>query len=75
MGSLSIAAMEKMLRKARSERVSKKAAVELADLLEEYGLEVGRDAMEFAKHAGRKTVIGDDIKLAKKKMSENSSTY
>ncbi len=75
MGILSIAAMEKILRKAGSERVSKKAAVELADLLEEYGLEIGKDSMEFAKHAGRKTVIEGDIKLAKKKMSESSKNY
>ncbi|HLD41998.1 MAG TPA: histone family protein [archaeon] len=75
MGTLSISAMEKILREAGSERVSKKAAIELADLLEEYGLQIGKDAMEFAKHAGRKTVIDGDIKLAKKKMSENSKKY
>ena len=70
MGILSIAAMEKLLRKAGCERVSKKAATELAHILEEHGLEIGKDSMEFAKHAGRKTVIGEDIKLAKKKLSE-----
>ncbi len=64
---LSLAAMEKLLRKAGSERVSKKAAVELSSVLEEIGVEISRDAAELAKHAGRKTVIGEDIKLARKK--------
>ena len=62
-----MAAMEKLLRKAGSERVSSKAALELAKALEELGLEIGRDAAELAKHAGRKTVVDEDVKLAMKK--------
>lgn len=64
---LSIAAMEKMLRKAGSERVSKNAAVELSSVLEEIAIDIGKDAAELAKHAGRKTVISEDVKLARKK--------
>ncbi len=68
MPTLSLAAMEKILRKAGSDRVSKKAAIELSVVLEEIGVEIGRDATELAKHAGRKTVVGDDIKLARKNL-------
>jgi len=68
MPTLSIAAMEKILKKAGSERVSKKAAVELSSVLEELGIQIGRDATELARHAGRKTVVGEDIKLARKKL-------
>lgn len=66
---LSIAAMEKILRKAGSERVSKRAAIELSKTLEEIGIEMGRDATELAKHAARKTVVDEDIRLARKKAS------
>ena len=68
MPTLSIAAMEKILKKAGSERVSKTAALELSVVLEELGIQIGRDAAELAKHTGRKTVFGEDIKLARKKM-------
>ena len=66
MPTLSVAAMEKILKKAGSERVSKRAAVELSKALEEIGIDIGRDAAEFAKHAGRKTVVDGDIRLARK---------
>ena len=68
MGNLSLAAMEKMLKKAGAERVSKSAAEEFSSVLEEIGSLVARDAVEFARHAGRKTVVGEDIKLARKKV-------
>ena len=68
MGILSLSAMEKLLRKAGSERVSLSASKEFAAVLEDIALILGRDAVEYAKHAGRKTVVGEDIKLAKKKL-------
>lgn len=68
MTTLSIAAMEKILKKAGAERVSKTAASELSSVLEELGIQIGRDATELARHTGRKTVFGEDIKLARKKM-------
>ncbi|HLD57739.1 MAG TPA: histone [archaeon] len=67
MANLSLSAMEKILRKAGAERVSKAAAEEFSAVLEEIGLLIARDAVEYSKHAGRKTILADDLKLAKKK--------
>ena len=67
MPTLSLLAMEKILRKAGAPRVSKEAAKELSMILEDVGDIIAKDAIEYARHAGRKTVLGEDVKLAKKK--------
>ena len=59
------APVEKLIREAGADRVSEGAAVELAELLEKFGLEISARAIKFSKHAGRKTVTAADIKLAK----------
>jgi len=56
--------MHRICRKAGAERVSKGAAVELARFLEEVGVDIAREAVDFARHAGRKTVKARDIKIA-----------
>jgi histone H3/H4 len=61
---LPLAPVERIIRKAGAERVAEDAGVELAKVLEDYGLEVSREAMNLAKHAGRTTVKEEDIKLA-----------
>ncbi len=66
MGKVSLSAMEKILRDAGAERVSKSAKVALAELLETHGEEVSKKALRFATHSGRKTVTAKDIELAKK---------
>ena len=58
--------IDRLIRKAGADRVSKSASEELAKILEEEGLEVARMAIELAEHAGRKTVRAEDIKLALK---------
>ncbi|HLC47612.1 MAG TPA: histone family protein [Candidatus Norongarragalinales archaeon] len=64
MSDLPLAAVERLIRKAGAERVSEDAAEALADVLEEYALSIGQKAVLLAKHAGRKTITGRDIKLA-----------
>ncbi len=61
---LPLAPVERIIRKAGAERVAEDAGVELARVLEDYGLEVSREAMNLAKHAGRTTVKEEDIRLA-----------
>lgn len=67
-GELAIAAMHRICKKAGAERVSESAAVEMATVLEEIGIKIGREAIDFAMHAGRKTVKAEDIKIAAKKV-------
>lgn len=50
------------------ERVSESAAREMAKELEEIGVKIGREALDFAMHAGRKTVKGRDVRIAAKKV-------
>ena len=64
MPELSNASMERIMRKAGAERVSATAVAELAEALEEYGARLSKEAIELVRHAGRKTVKKEDVKLA-----------
>jgi len=60
---LPLAAIERIVRKAGVDRISADAIKELEKIIEELGLELAREAASAAKHAGRRTVMRDDIKL------------
>ena len=64
--SLPLAAMERLMRLAGSERISDDAKAALRDVLEEYGQQISFSAIELSKHARRKTIKAEDIKLASK---------
>ena len=64
---LPLAAMERIIRKGSGLRVSETAAKELAQYLEEEGVRLSQQAAMFSKHAARKTVTDEDIRLALKK--------
>lgn len=63
---LPLAAMERLLKKIGVERVSHDAKESLKEILEELGAKIGKKSLELAKHSGRKTVKGKDIRLAAK---------
>ena len=64
MGTLPIAAVERLIRSVGAGRVGRDAAEALAAILEQKGAQLATKAVKLARHAGRKTVTGDDIRLA-----------
>jgi histone H3/H4 len=69
---LPFAPVERVIRKAGADRVAKDAGVELAKVLEEYGIEISREAIILAKHAKRTTVKEEDIRLAVARLKKPS---
>ncbi len=66
---LPLAPLERLLRKAGAKRVSKSALVEFSHVIADYAHNLSAETAVLAKHAGRKTIIGADVRLAKKKIS------
>lgn len=60
---------DKILKKYGAKRVSPEASQHFAEYLEKKILELLKTANEFCMHAKRKTVILDDIILAKKRLN------
>ena len=58
-----LACTERIARKAGAKRMSAKAIRELTSSVEEIGLEIALEAAQAARHAKRKTILKDDIKL------------
>ncbi|HIH40033.1 MAG TPA: histone family protein [Halobacteria archaeon] len=65
---LPIAPIERIVKKSGAERISEEAKKELARTLEEYGSKISTEAVKLAKHAGRKTIKREDIRLAAEKI-------
>ena len=59
---------ERILKKAGAKRVSQDALEEMAKILEEKMMKIAEEAAALAKHAGRKTIIDEDVRIAKKKV-------
>lgn len=67
MPGIPLAPFEKLLKEAGAKRVSKSATKAFVEYLEEVGMEIGREASDLARHAGRKTVVDADINLVRKR--------
>ncbi len=67
---LSVAPMHRICKKAGAGRVSEAAAKALANQLEEVGIKIAKEAIDYAMHAGRKTVKAEDIEIASRKVLE-----
>ncbi len=68
MSILPTAPFERIIKKAGANRVSHEATEELAKIIEEKLTQVFKEAAALAKHAGRKTVIDEDVRMAAKKL-------
>ena len=65
---LAVAPMHRLCKKAGADRVSEAAAKELAKALEDIGVKIAKEALDFAMHAGRKTIKAEDIEIAARKI-------
>ena len=63
-GNFASARGEKLIRLAGAHRVSADAINVMNDILTDFGMKISKYAVEIARHSGRKTVKGEDVKLA-----------
>lgn len=59
---------ERILKKAGAKRVSQDALEEFSMVVEEKLYAVAKEAAILAKHAGRKTIIDEDVRIAKRRI-------
>ena len=67
---LGLSAMYRILKKSGAERVSDESADELRRIIEDIATEIAKNAVDMAKHAKRKTVKAEDVKLASKSLGK-----
>jgi histone H3/H4 len=65
---LPILPFERILKKAGAKRVSQDAIEEFAMITEEKLYAIAKEAAVLAKHAGRKTVFAEDVRIAKRRI-------
>ncbi len=68
MSHISLSIFERILKKAGAKRVSREALEEFSKIIESRVHFVVDEAVALAKHAGRKTITDEDIRVARKKV-------
>ncbi len=58
---IALAPVDRIMRKAGAQRVSKAAALELRDIVENFAHRMAKEAVRKSDNAGRKTVFKDDV--------------
>ena len=69
---IAVAPMHRLCKKTGADRVSEAAAEELAKVLEEIGVKIAKEALDYAMHSGRKTIKAKILKSLLEKLLENS---
>ena len=62
--------LRRVFKRAGAKRVSDKAAAELGTLLESRSKQLLVEAKKLSEHAGRRTVMREDIKMARKSLKK-----
>jgi DNA-binding protein len=65
---IAVAPMHRLCIKAGADRVSEAAAKELERVLDEIGVKIAKEALDYALHSGRKTIKAKDIEIATRKV-------
>lgn len=73
MGELTLQPVRRLFKRAGAKRISDRAAEELAGHMEREAKRILIKAKELAEHAGRRTVLRRDIKMAKKMVEGSGS--
>lgn len=60
---ISLTAIEKIAKKSGVKRISKDALEEMRDTIEEIATDIAEQANRIARHAGRKTVMKEDVEF------------
>ena len=66
---LTLQPLRRMFKKAGGKRVSDQAAEELGKLMEEKTAQIAVEAQRLSLHAGRRTVMRRDIKMAARNLN------
>jgi len=71
MGDIPKLPFERILKKAGAKRVAQEALEEFSILMEERMLKLASEALALAKHAGRKTITDEDVRVARRKINSS----
>ncbi len=61
---ISLLSLERMAKKRGIRRISKDALEELREMVSEDGMQIAERAVKLSRHAKRRTVMQEDVRLA-----------